>query len=174
MVDWFADKYVEKERLSGSGRRGDIGPNRLAHAKMGKYAELAWMAVTGGSPDFDIPAADASAPDIVDDPDCPLRPGWQGHKLHVKTCKMAAFDGPYESWTAAHWDRIVKAPSPSDIILLAFTDPDSGDTITLGWVYASEVQGHWQPCKLASMAHKRALYRDAIKHLIRDFSETPK
>lgn len=136
---------------------------------MGKYAELAWTEITGGQVDFDLwkPGADATRPDIENCPDNPIKPDWRHSDLHVKTCQMKFFGGNIESWTAARWDRIVTNPTEADIILLAYTEPTTGETIRLGWVYALDVKDLWRPCFAKALAHKLAIYFKDIKDVYR-------
>lgn len=171
-VEQFVQDYYQKEEGAGSALRGDLGPRRLEQTKLGKLPELAWSGLTGGEVDWSIwpvgatPLSVQQAPDITSTEDNPVQHPWDQYRLHVKSCRMDLFGGPWDSWTVSTRDSIYRTPAHNDLILLSYCDPDSGDVIKLGVVLAVDVMRFWKPCASRKLVHKRAIYHQDIAHLI--------
>lgn len=87
-----------------------------------------------------------------------------GEFIHVKTCAMDAKGATADSWLVDISDKIYTSPRPEDLIYLAYADI-SGECEVIGYVTAEEVYRIWKPS--LKLAHKWAIYKDDIIHLIK-------
>lgn len=178
-VDAFCRQIQIKQSHRGSRdlKHHDTGKGRLLNNLVGKLGEVGAAKVVGGEVDFHIWATGAKGRDHFD-PDIinPTTSYFRGKDIHVKTChskygtinKDKIYPSARSSWTVDARDPILVQPSNRDILVLMFAD-EQGNVFSYAWVEAEKVQPFWRPCMSAFMAHKRALYLQDIKDMLRYF-----
>jgi hypothetical protein len=158
----FAIEYVDKERANRQDGRF-IGDHRYAQAAKGKLAELAWVSITGGTPDFEIRAVPQFDSDITGATGVPF----SGKRLHVKTTKKEGTVSPYDSWMAERKDPLITDPKPEDLLLLSYTFDDYSVEL-YGILPATSLIGrsynHWQPTEV--IPEKLCIHRSHIDRFV--------
>jgi len=165
----FAQKIRQKQSKPGSRDHvnDDMTDKRLENEIVGKVGEYAVAKLIGGTIDLRIWESGTRGisqfePDISD----ATRPDFVGQAIHVKTCNWKYLNAPQRSWTVDKNDPIIQKPKPTDIIFLAFASAN-GRSLIHGHVLATRALPYWKPCVSTFMAHKRAIYYNDIKALIR-------
>ena len=165
----FARKIRQKQSKPGSRdhMNEDLTDKRLENEIIGKVGEYAVAKLVGGTIDLRIWESGTRGysqfePDISD----ATHTDFVGKSIHVKTCHLKYIRSSQRSWTVDQNDPIIQKPKPTDIIFLAFASA-TGQSLIHGHVLASQVQPYWKSCVSTFMAHKRAIYFNDIKALIR-------
>ena len=165
----FARKIRQKQSKPGSRdhMNEDLTDRRLENEIIGKVGEYAVAKLVGGTIDLRIWESGTRGysqfePDISD----ATHTDFVGKSIHVKTCHLKYIRSSQRSWTVDQNDPIIQKPKPTDIIFLAFASA-TGQSLIHGHVLASHVQPYWKACVSTFMAHKRAIYYNDIKALIR-------
>lgn len=162
----FVGKMRDKQEKRGSRDflNNDTGGLRLGDNIIGKVGEFSATKVVGGDVDWRIwetgsRGADQFEPDIT------------GHlygnkKFHVKTCH-SKHPLSRTSWTIDRKDPIIETPGSEDWFMLMVAN-DEGQSAFIGFVKADSAKPYWKNCISSHMAHKRAIYYDDIKGLIKE------
>lgn len=148
---------VTKARTARDRKNNDTGDHRIIREMVGKIGEYAaWKATGIGEVDFNIYKDREVSKNCVGDLD---------EVTHVKTCAEEYRDTKYDGWLVSLYDKFFDAPKLDDRIILCYATID-GAVDVVGWVKATEMKPFYRLPQNRKLAHKLAIYRSDISHII--------